>query len=82
MQLDEEDEEQALLVQASQGMMKERRAETSPLEKEQLEFRAGGLVVGKNLDVLKWWSEHDKQLPLCAKLSESIYASKLYKLFC
>ena len=48
MQIDEEDEEQALLMAASQGMTEERRAETSPFEQEWLEFRSGGLVIGKN----------------------------------
>ena len=69
MNLDEEDEEQAMLIQASQGMMEERRSETSPLEKEWLEYRAGGLVISKNLDVLNWWSIHEKQFPLLAKIT-------------
>ena len=47
MKIDEEDEEQALLMQASQGLMEERWLDSTPLEWG--EFRAGGLVVGKNL---------------------------------
>ena len=76
MNFDEEDEEQAMLIQASQGMMEERRTESSPLEKEWLEFRAGGLVISKNLDVLNWWSIHEKQF--WEKVS--LYPSN--KLFC
>ena len=76
-QIDEEDEQQALLMAASQGMAKERRAETSPLEQEWLEFRSGGLVIGKNLDVLKWWFQHEKQFPLLSGIVKNIFASKL-----
>ena len=68
MNFDEDDEEQAMLMQASQGMIEERRLDQTPLEKEWNEFRAGGLVAGKNLDVLLWWSQHEKQFPMLSKI--------------
>ena len=68
MNFDEDDEEQAVLMQASQGMMEERRLDQTPLEKKWNEFRAGGLVAGKNLDLLLWWSQHEKQFPMFQRL--------------
>ena len=53
MNFDEDYEEKAMLMQASQGM---------------IEFRAGELVAGKNLDVLLWWSQHEKLFPMLSKI--------------
>ena len=58
---------------ASQGMSEERRVDSSPLEQEWLEFRSGGLVIGKNLDVLKWWSQHEKQFPLLSRIVKKYF---------
>ena len=66
---DEEDEEQAMLATMSQAMPKQNLNEDSPMMQEIVTYISGGLVPGKNLDVLAYWKQHSKQFPLLAKVN-------------
>ena len=69
MQVDsDEDEEQAMLASMSQAMPKGNPTDDSPMMQEIVSFVSGGLVSGKNLDVLLYWKQHEKQYPLLAKV--------------
>ena len=65
---DEEDEEQAMLASMSQGMPKPNQNDDSPMMQEIVSYMSGGLMLGKNLDVLTYWKQHAKQFPLLAKV--------------
>ena len=65
---DEEDEEQAMLASMSQNMPKPNPNEDTPMMKEIVTYMNGGLVPGKNLDVLAYWKNHEKQFPMLAKV--------------
>ena len=67
---DEEDEEQAMLASMSQAMPKANPNAESPMMQEITAFMSGGLVPGKNLDVLAYWKLHEKQFPLLAKVNK------------
>ena len=69
---DEEDEEQAMLATMSQAMPKQNLNEDSPMMQEIVSYISGGLVPGKNLDVLAYWKQHSKQFPLLAKVNINI----------
>ena len=74
---EEEDEEQAMLASMSQNMPKPNNNDDTPMMKEVIAFINGGLVPGKNLDVLAYWKNHEKQFPLLARvLSENTSAFK------
>ena len=68
MQVDSDDEEQAMLASMSQAMPKTTPNEDSPMMQEIVSFVSGGLIAGKNLDVLAYWKAHEKQFPLLAKV--------------
>ena len=65
---DEEDEEQAMLASMSQAMPKPNKSDDSPMMKEVIAFINGGLIPGKNLDVMAYWKAHEKEFPLLAKV--------------
>ena len=65
---DEEDEEQAMLASMSQNLPKTNQTDDTPMMKEIVVYMNGGLVPGKNLDVLGFWRNHEKQFPLLAKV--------------
>ena len=65
---DEEDEEQQMLASMSQAMPKQNQNDDSPMMQEILAYVGGGLIAGKNLDVLAYWKAHAKQFPLLAKV--------------
>ena len=65
---DSDDEEQAMLIRASQGMSDVIPVELTPMGKELAAYRSSGLLPGKNLDVLAYWKNHEKQFPLLAKV--------------
>jgi hypothetical protein len=65
---EEEDEEQAMLASMSQNMPKPNNNDDTPMMKEVIAFINGGLVPGKNLDVLAYWKNHEKQFPLLARV--------------
>ena len=68
MQVDSDDEEQAMLASMSQAMPKTTPNEDSPMMQEIVSFVSGGLIAGKNLDVLACWKAHEKHFPLLAKV--------------
>lgn len=70
---DEEDEEQAMLASMSQNLPKTAQNEDTPMMKEILAYMSGGLVPGKNLDVLGFWKIHEKQFPLLAKVVKKYF---------
>ena len=65
---DEEDEEQAMLASMSQNLPKTNQTDDTPMMKEIVVYMNGGLVPGKNLDVLGFWKNHEKQFPLLSKV--------------
>ena len=65
---DEEDEDQAMLASMSQAMPKPNKSDDSPMMKEVIAFINGGLIPGKNLDVMAYWKAHEKEFPLLAKV--------------
>ena len=65
---DDEDEEQAMLASMSQAMPRANQNDDSPMMQEIVSFISGGLLPGKNLDVLAYWKQHAKQFPLLAKV--------------
>lgn len=68
VQSDDEDEEQAMLASMSQAMPKPNTSDDSPMTKEMIAFINGGLLPGKNLDVMAYWKAHEKEFPLLAKV--------------
>ena len=49
--------------------------------KEIVVYMNGGLVPGKNLDVLGFWKNHEKQFPLLAKVDTMQYICSIYLSF-
>ena len=72
---DDEDEEQAMLASMSQAMPRANQNDDSPMMQEIVSFISGGLLPGKNLDVLAYWKQHAKQFPLLAKVVNLIEPS-------
>ena len=66
---DEDDEEQAMLASMSQAMPRANPNEESPMMQEITAYVSGGLLPGKNLDVLAYWKNHEKVYPLLAKVN-------------
>ena len=64
----DEDEEQAMLASMSQALPKANVNDDSPMMQEIVAFVSGGLLPGKNLDVLAYWKNHAKQYPLLKKV--------------
>ena len=64
----DEDEEQQMLASMSQAMPKSNPNDDSPMMQEIVAYISGGLLPGKNLDVLSYWKNHAKQFPLLAKV--------------
>ena len=73
---DDEDEEQAMLASMSQAMPKANPTDDSPMNKEMIAYINGGLIPGKNLDVMAYWRNHEKQFPLLSKVNNTIYFEK------
>ena len=70
---DDEDEEQAMLASMSQAMPRANQNDDSPMMQEIVSFISGGLLPGKNLDVLAYWKQHAKQFPLLAKVVKKYF---------
>ena len=58
-----------MLAFMSQNMPKANLNDDTPMMKEIITYVNGGLVLGKNLDVLAFWRQHEKQFPLLAKVN-------------
>ena len=71
--VDSDDEEQQMLASMSQAMPKANPNDDSPMMQEIVSYISGGLLPGKNLDVLAYWKNHAKQFPLLAKVVKKYF---------